>query len=134
MTEELVAQGFKVRYKALVVKYHAKAEGKRGYKDENRENHPEPRPVFFLTGIRTDGNCSEEFGAEHRQELAYSVGELGTPYVRGVFEVDIEEIGVAHWNEAKLTLEHLIEHNEEHYQQQSHGCADNALVGKLVVL
>lgn len=94
---------------------------------------PEPGPVLSLTGKLAYRHGLKEVRRKDRQEVADDIVFTRAPDVRGVFEVDGQEIiFIPQREEAQLPLEHLIEYNKQHYQQQAGGCPNNGLVAGFV--
>ena len=124
---------FHVFLEMLTIENHAKPESERRDQNISRENHPEPRPIFFLTCVLPNGNDLEEVGAENRKELPDCVVFARAPNIRGVLIIDMEHIITSQRNKAELALENLVEHNKQHQQKQACGSAQNALIRKLVL-
>ena len=122
-----------IRVEILVVKDHAKAKGQGCYQEEHREDHPEPGPVFFLAGILSHRNIAEEIRAEPGKEGADSVVFAGSPDVGGILVANGKQIIGTQRDVAQFALENLIEHDEQHQQQQSYGSGQQPFVGKLMV-
>lgn len=100
----------------------------------NRNNEPEPRPVFQLSGKLAHRDGFEELGGKQSKEIANGVVVAGTPDVGGVLVADVEEsVPVTQGDKAQLGLEDLIENNEQHQHQQTGWCTEDPLVGDFVM-
>ncbi len=128
------AEGFfHVFLKSFMVENHAKPESKRCNQNIGRENHPEPRPIFFLTCVFPNGDNLEKVRTENGKELSDCVVCARLPNIRGILIIDMEHIVASQRNKPELALENLVEHNKQHQQKQACGSAQNALIRKLVL-
>lgn len=129
----LFAELFQISGQGLVVEDQSHQEGQGSDQYIHRHDQPEPGPVFDLTGKFAYRDSLKEAGSKQGQEITDGIVITGTPDVGGVFVADAEKFTpVTKGNEAQLGLEDLVEHNEQHKEQQTSGSAEDALVGNLV--
>ena len=124
---------FQISHHGFAIKDQGNQEAQGRDQHIHRHDQPEPGPVFDLAGKFAYGDGFEEIGGKQSQEIADGVIITGTPDVGGIFVADAEKFtAVAQGNEAQLRLEDLIEHNEEHEDQQTCGSTEDVLIGNLV--
>ena len=88
----LFAQLFYILSQRLMVKNQCQQEAQRRNDHIYRHDHPEPWPVFFLTGKLPYRHRFEKIRCEQSKEIADSIVCAGAPYIRSVFIANAKEI------------------------------------------